>query len=47
MSSVAPCPIDANICDRPSESTITPTICTIVARRKNQSSVSYADANHE
>ena len=26
---------------------ITPTICTIVASRKAQSSVSYADANHE
>jgi hypothetical protein len=26
---------------------ITPIICTIVASRKAQSSVSYADANHE
>ncbi len=26
---------------------ITPTICTIVATRKAQSSVSYADANQE
>ena len=31
---------DSNICGRPSETTITPTICTIVARRKTQSSVS-------
>jgi hypothetical protein len=26
---------------------ITPTICTMVARRNAQSSVSYAEANHE
>jgi hypothetical protein len=47
LSSVSPWSIDANICGSPSESTMTPTICTIVARRKTQSSVSYAEANHE
>ena len=40
LSSVAPWSIEANICSRPSARTITPTICTIVARRKTQSSVS-------
>ena len=31
----------------PSARTITPTICTMVATRNTQSSLSYADANHE
>ena len=47
LSRTSPSSIDANACSRPSASTITPTICTIVARRITQSSVSYADANHE
>src|SRR6266511_2496450 len=34
-----------NICGSPSARMITPTICTIVAIRNTQSSVSYADAN--
>jgi len=31
----------------PSARTITPTICTIVATRNTQSSLSYAEANQE
>jgi hypothetical protein len=46
MSRVWPRSSEANSWASPSDTTITPTICTIVARRKNQSSVSYADANH-
>jgi hypothetical protein len=45
LSSVSPWSIDANIRGRPSASTMTPTIWTMVARRKTQSSVSYAEAN--
>ena len=38
---------EANIRGRPIASTSTPIICTMVTSRKTQSSVSYADANHE
>jgi hypothetical protein len=40
LSSVEPWSIEANICSSPSARMITPTICTIVASRKTQSSVS-------
>jgi hypothetical protein len=46
-SRVPPRSMDANISGIPSDKMITPTICTIVATRKTQSSLSYADANHE
>ena len=46
-SRVPPRSMDANISGIPSDKTITPTICTIVATRNTQSSLSYADANHE
>ena len=46
-SKVDPLSRDANISGSPSASTITPTICTSVATRNTQSSLSYADANHE
>jgi hypothetical protein len=40
MSSVAPRSSDANSCGMPSATTTTPAICTIVAMRNPQSSVS-------
>jgi hypothetical protein len=39
--------MEANISGIPSDKMITPTICTIVAIWNTQSSLSYADANHE
>jgi hypothetical protein len=46
-SRATPRSMEANISGIPSDKMITPTICTIVATRNTQSSLSYADANHE
>jgi hypothetical protein len=47
LSTGRPSSIEWNTCGSPSARMITPTICTIVASRNAQSSVSYADANQE
>ena len=46
-SRASPRSIEANISGIRSDKMITPTICTMVAIRNTQSSLSYADANHE
>ena len=44
---LSPSSSERNTCGSPNARMITPIICTIVASRKAQSSVSYAEANQE